>query len=198
MSMELSKTAGGSIAEPFRRSVSDTGPADREMLVERMLKDMGQIGSGVMEPGDVDGSGDDYVMGFKGTSENFIYLPGPTGVPTTFSFWGGLGEAAFSMTGEKGRTQDFSCTSYDVGDDASFEFAQGIDILALPKPFRLKDDYFTYDANYVRDGNSVQVRRNLKFHHHSAVCTPEDFRRMHPSLQRIIRDLNGQIIVRGA
>lgn len=198
MSMVLSKTAGGAIAEPFRRSVRDTAQADRDMAVERMFKNMGQIGSGSMEPGNVHGKGDDYVMRFNGNSENFIYLPGPTGVSTTFSFWGGLGDAVFSQAGEKQRTQDYTCIGYEFGDDAIFEFAEGIDILALPTPFQLKDDYFTYDAIYVRDGNSVQVRRNLKFHHHSPVCTPEDFRRMHPSIQRIIRDLNGQIIVRGA
>lgn len=198
MSMALSKRTGGAIAEQFRRSVRDTGPADRDMAVERMFKNMGQIGSGSMEPGNVHGKGDDYVMGFNGNSENFIYLPGPTGVSTTFSFWGGLGDAVFGMSGEKQRTQDFTCIGYEFGDEARFEFAEGIDILALPQPFQLKDDYFTYDAAYIREGNSVQVRRNLKFHHHSAVCTPKDFRRMHPSIQRIIRDLNGQIIVRGA
>ena len=42
--------------------------------------------------GKVDGSGDEYKMRFMGTSENFLNLPGPTGLSTSFNFWGGIGD----------------------------------------------------------------------------------------------------------
>ena len=195
--LRVYKTTGGAIAEHFRRIVRDTDQADRTMLVERLLKDMGQQGRGVLDPGNVNGADDDYAFGFKGSSDNFINLPGPTGVRTSINFWGGLGDAAYQLAGENQRRQNFSCYGYDVGDDTTFEFAKGIKILAVPAPLRLKDAYFTYDARYIRNGNSVVVSRALKFHTNKAVCTPADFERFNPTLQRIMRDLKGQIIVRG-
>ena len=195
--LRVDKTAGGAIAEHFRRIVRDTDPADRDMLVERLLKEMGQQGRGTLEPGNVNGAGDDYAFGFKGSSDNFINLPGPTGVRTSINFWGGLGDAALQLSGENKRQQNFSCFGYDVGDDTTFEFASGIEIIAVPAPFHVKDDYFTYDARYIRDGNAVIVSRALKFHTNKAVCTPADFERFNPTLQRIMRDLKSQIIVIG-
>lgn len=195
--LRVYKTAGGAIAEHFRRIVRDTDQPDRDMLVERMLKEMGHQGSGVLDPGNVNGVDDDYAFGFKGSSENFINLPGPTGVRTSINFWGGLGDAALQLAGENKRDQNFSCFGYDVGDDTTYEFANGIEIVAVPAPVHFKDAYFTYDARYLRNGNSVVVSRALKFHTNKAVCTPEDFERYHPALQRIMRDLKSQIIVRG-
>ncbi|MBZ2205842.1 DUF3857 domain-containing transglutaminase family protein [Massilia soli] len=195
--IRVHKTAGGAIAEHFRRIVRDTDQADRDMLVERLLKEMGQQGSGVFDPGNVNGADGDYAFGFKGSSDNFINLPGPTGVRTSINFWGGLGDAAYQLASENKRHQNFSCFGYDVGDETTFEFATGIEILAVPAPFHLEDAYFTYDARYIRKGNSVVVSRALKFHTNKAVCTPADFERFNPTLQRIMRDLKGQIIVRG-
>ncbi|MCC6069416.1 DUF3857 domain-containing transglutaminase family protein [Massilia sp. GCM10020059] len=197
--LTVTKTTGGAVAEQYRRTVRDTPPGERDLFVERMLQGIGKQGSGVFDPGKLDGDGDEYVLGFKATSENFINLPGPTGVATTINYWVGLGDAVYSMTGEKDRTQDFVCPSgYDVGDEAVFEFAEAIEILAVPTSFKLRDENFEYDAEYHRKGNSVEIKRRLRFNNGSTVCTPADFKRMQPAVQRMVRDLQGQIIVKGS
>jgi transglutaminase-like putative cysteine protease len=194
---EVSKTTVGAIAEPYRQAVRDTRQADREQFVQRMLQGLGQKGYGVFDPGKLDGTSDDYHMAFSGTSENFINLPGPTGLATTYNFWGGLGETVFNFGQEKDRRQDFVCPAINAEDELGFNFPKKTRILALPKPLTINDADFAYRSNYTRKGNTVLVRRQLRFRHASVVCTPEDYRRMQPALDRMMRDLRGQVIVQG-
>jgi transglutaminase-like putative cysteine protease len=195
---EVAKTTVGAIAEPYRQAVRDTRQADREQFVQRMLQGLGQKGYGVFDPGKLDGTGDDYSMAFSGTSENFINLPGPTGLATTYNFWGGLGETVFNFGQEKDRRQDFVCPAINAEDELGFNFPKKTRILALPKPLTINDADFAYRSNYTRKGNTVTIRRQLRFRHASVVCTPEDYRRMQPALDRMMRDLRGQVIVQGA
>ena len=191
----VAKTKAGAIAEPFRKAIRDTMQADRDQFVERMLQGIGQKGYGVLDPGRLDGNGDEYQMVFAGISENFANLPGPTGIGTAYSFWGGISEAMYAFAQEKDRSQDFVCAALDNEEEAGFEFARGVKILAVPKRLVLHDTHFDYRADYVRKGNVVTVRRHVSFHPDGVVCTPADFRRLRPLIDQAIRDLKNQIIV---
>jgi hypothetical protein len=191
----VSKLSAGAIAEPFRQAVRDTKPADRDQFVQRMLQGLGQKGVGVFDPGKLDGSGDEYNMSFTGTSENFIDLPGPTGLATTFNFWGGLGDTVTSFAQERERSQDFVCPAIDAEDVTGFDFPKSVRIIALPKPLALRDANFTYAASYTRKGNTVVVKRQLRFGHDGLVCTPAEYQRMQPLIERMQRDLKSQLIV---
>jgi transglutaminase-like putative cysteine protease len=194
----VSKTTSGAMAEPYRQAVRRTHQTDRAQFVERMLQGLGQKGSGVFDAGKLDGNGDDYGMSFSGTSENFINLPGPTGLPTNYDFWGGLGESIFSMAQEKERRQDFVCHTIDAEDELAFRFPKGVRVVALPRNTRVSDANFTYRADYSRKGNGVVVKRRLSFRHDGPVCTPSDYRRMQDALDRMMRDLRSQVIVQGS
>lgn len=191
----VSKLSAGAIAEPFRQAVRDTKPADRDQFVQRMLQGLGQKGVGVFDAGKLDGNGDEYSMSFTGTSENFIDLPGPTGLATSFNFWGGLGDTVTSFAQERERSQDFVCPAIDAEDVTGFDFPKGVRIIALPKPLALRDANFTYAASYTRKGNTVVVKRQLRFSHDGLVCTPAEYKRMQPLVERIQRDLKSQLIV---
>jgi transglutaminase-like putative cysteine protease len=193
----VAKSTAGAIAEPYRQAVRDTKQADREQFVQRMLQGLGQKGFGVFEPGPVDSGGDEYRMSFSGTSENFINLPGPAGLATTYNFWGGLGETVIMFGQEKDRRQHFVCPAIDVEDETGFRFPKGVRILALPHPLLLTDADFSYRSAYVRKGNTVTIKRRLSFKHDGVVCSPDDYRRIQPALDRMMRDLRSQIIVTG-
>ncbi|HZV64601.1 MAG TPA: hypothetical protein VFG03_06810, partial [Telluria sp.] len=135
---------------------------------------------------------------FAGTSENFANFPGPTGLATTYNFWGGLGEAVFALGQEKERRQDFVCPAIDTEDETGFAFPKGVKILALPKPVALRDANFSYRADYIRKGNTVWVKRRVTFRHDGMVCTPADYKRMQPTVDRMIRDLRSQLIVQAS
>ena len=191
----VAKTKAGAIAEPFRKAIRDTKQADRDQFVERMLQGIGQKGFGVLDPGRLDGHGDEYQMVFAGISENFANLPGPTGIGTSYSFWGGISEAIFAIAQEKERSQDFVCAALDNEEEAEFQFARGVKILAVPKKLVLHGANFDYQADYVRKGNVVTVRRHVTFRPDGIVCSPAEFLRLRPLIDRAIRDLKNQIIV---
>lgn len=194
---KVEKHTSGAFAEPYRYAVRNTPQAERDQLVQRMLQGLGQKGSGVFDAGLVDGTGNDYRMAFSGTSENFVNLPGPAGLSTTYNFWVGLGEPVFGMAQEKERHQDFICHPVDTVDELSLRFPKGVRIVALPRNAVIDDGAFSYRASYARRGNSVTVRRHLVFRHDGPVCKAAEYRRMLPALERIMRDLRGQVVVQG-
>ena len=193
------KLSAGALAEPYRKAVRDTRPAERAQFVQRMLQDMGQKGRGVFDAGKLDGGADEYSMQFSGTSENFIDLPGPVAVATSYSFWGGMKASVATFAREAARSQDFVCPAIDAEDVTGLHFPAGVRIVARPKPLTLHDANFSYAASYAttytRKGSTVLVKRALRFRHHKPVCTPAEYRRMQPLLERIVRDLKSQLIV---
>lgn len=195
---KVSKIMSGAIAEPARQAVRDIGPADREQFVARMLQGLGQTGSGIFDVGDADGSGDEYGIAFSGTSDNFASLPGPVGLATSFSYWGGLSLAVSEMAQEKERRQDFICPAIDTEDELGIRLPRGVRVVALPKDVALADRNFSYRAAYSRTGNTVMVKRTLRFTHEGAVCAASEYKQMAPLLERMMRDLRSQLVISGA
>lgn len=195
---KISKRMAGAIAEPYRQAVRDTGPAEREQFVARMLQGLGQTGSGTFGPGNTDGTEDQYAMSFSGTSENFASLPGPVGLATSFSFWGGLGEVVSELAQERERRQDFICPGIDVQDELGIRLPRGVRVVVLPKDLTLADRNFDYRAAYSKKGNTVIVKRTLRFAHEGAVCAASDYKKMAPLLERMMRDLRSQLVISGA
>jgi hypothetical protein len=189
------KTSSGALAEPYRQAMREAGPAARDGMVGRMLRANGQQGDGVVDAGRLDDDGDRYQMVFAGISRHFVNLPGPAGIATSFNFWGGLPDsvAALTQTGE--RHQDFICHGFDSVDEIAFEFAPGMQILALPKPLALHGAGLDYSADYVRQDNTVTVRRHVQFSPVATVCSALDYQRWQPLLEQIRRDLNSRIVM---
>lgn len=191
----VTRTSGGASAEPYRRVIRSTPQAERERFVERMLQGLGQQGAGVFEPGDLESTADDYTLSFSGHSPGFAHFPGPVGLATTYNFWGGLGDAVSGFIQEPQRQQDFVCPSIDAEDELRFSLPPRSRVLALPRSLRLEDANFAYRSRYVRRGNTIVVTRRLQFRHTQATCSPEDYRRMRPALDRMMRDLRAQIVI---
>jgi len=191
----VTKAIAGMPAEPFRQTVRDTKQADRERYVEHLLQGYGQRGSGQFDAGRLDGAEEEYQVGFSGLSEDFANVPGPTGVRTAYDVWGGIAGKVSAYLQEKTRLQDFSCPGFDYEDEADFNFAAGLRILAVPRQLSLRDGALDYQSDYARKGNLVTVRRHLRFAPPRATCTPADYARMRPLLERMQRDLKNQIII---
>jgi transglutaminase-like putative cysteine protease len=193
----VARTSSGAIAEPYRQAVRGTPQAERDGFVRRMLAGLGQTGEGLLEPGETDTPGDDYTLAFSGATDGFVRLPGPVALATTYNFWGGLGDAVFELGREPERRQDFVCPAIDAEDELRYRLPPRTRVLGLPKPVTVDDGRFYYRAQYARQGDAVVVRRRLQFRHTAATCTPDDYRQMRPALERMMRDLRGQVVVQG-
>ena len=190
------KTNAGALAEPYRAAIRATTALERDQFVPRMLNDAGQRGYGLLDAGLLDGAGDEYQMVFAGVSENFAAWPGPVAIATAYDFWGGIGETIAALAREPRRRQDFICPAADADDQADFNFAPGLSILTMPKTVSVRGAGFDYRAEYGRKGNTVTVKRHLRFQPAGAVCTADDFKRMLPLLKRMQADLKSQIVAR--
>ena len=193
----VTRTTSGAQAEPYRRVMHAAAPSERERFVARMLQGLGQGGGGILEPGDSDSIGDDYTLSFRGASNGFAQLPGPAGLATTYDVWGGLGDAVNVFTQEAERRQEFICPAIDAEDELQFSLPKRARVLALPRAVRVEDANFAYYSRYLRRGATVTVKRQLKFRHTGATCSPDDYRRMRPALERMQRDLRAQVVVKG-
>lgn len=98
---------------------------------------------------------------------------------------------------EAERHQDFVCPAIDAEDELRFTLPRRTRVLALPHSTAVEDANFAYRARYRRQGRLVTVERALKFRHTGATCTPDDYRRMRPALERMLRDLRTQVVVQG-
>lgn len=192
---QVSKLTEGAIAEPYRQAVRESAPSERRLFVEHMLQGLGQRGDGVFDAGDIEGAGPRYLMRIEGRSSDFAALPGPTGLATSYNFWGGLEESLARLTQEARRTQDFVCPAIDSEEEIRFEFARGIDIIALPRKLVVRDAHLSYQARYTRRGGVLTVWRRLVFSNEGMVCSAAAWRRMQPVLGRILRDLKGQVVI---
>lgn len=200
------RTSGGAIAEPYRHAVRRTPQADRERFVRRLLAGLGQTGDGVFEPGETeprarapasDDSSDEYTLSFSGATGGFVRLPGPVALATTYDFWGGLADAVFDLGSEPERRQEFVCPAIDAEDELRYALPPRTRVLALPRGLVVDDGSFFYSARYAREKDAVVVKRRLQFRHTAATCTPEDYRRMRPALERMMDDLRAQVVVQG-
>jgi len=140
--------------------------------------------------------GGDVAISLRGASNGFTQLPGPVRLATTYDLKGSLGDAVSMFTQEPERHQDFVCPAIDAVDEVHFHLPTRLRVLALPRAMHVDDANFAYHSRYARRGALVTVQRQLKFRHTAATCTPDDYRRMRPALQRMVRDLRSQVVFR--
>ena len=141
-------------------------------------------------------AGGDVAISLRSASNGFTQLPGPARLATTYRMEGGLSEAVFAFAQEPERRQDFVCPAIDAQDELRFHLPTRSRVLALPRAVHVDDANFAYHSRYARRGALVTVQRQLKFRHTAATCTPDDYRRMRPALERMLRDLRSQVVFR--
>lgn len=153
-----------------------------------------RTGSGALAELYRDVTGGNAAIPLRSASNGFTQLPGRARLATTYDLRGSLGEAIFTFTQEPERRQDFVCPAIDAEDEVRFHLPTRSRVLALPRAMHVDDANFAYHSRYARRGALVTVKRQLKFRHTAATCTPDDYRRMRPALERMLRDLRSQVV----
>jgi transglutaminase-like putative cysteine protease len=185
----------GWAAEFNRYAINSMSPIDRNQLVQNVLASYGQTGKGKFSATELETSDNEISIKMVGRSEKLVGLPGPTGVSTMSSFAGGIAQSVFAFSAESDRVQSFTCISGVTEEQARFEFAKGVSIVAVPNSMTLRHEKFEYTASYLKEPDAVVVRRHLKFNNPSAVCSPDDFKGMSSVIGSMVSDLKSQIVV---
>jgi hypothetical protein len=155
-----------------------------------------RTGSGALAEPYRDVLGGHAAISLRSASDGFTQPPGPARLATTYDLKGSLGNAVLAFTQEPERHQDFVCPAIDAEDEVRFHLPTRSRVLALPRATHVDDANFAYHSRYARRGALVTVQRQLKFRHTAATCTPDDYRRMRPALERMLRDLRSQVVFR--
>ncbi|VVN19227.1 hypothetical protein PS862_02194 [Pseudomonas fluorescens] len=185
----------GWAAEPNRYAVNAMSVVDRNQLVQKLLASYGQKGKGEFSATPLEAGNNELSIEMVGLSENLVALPGPTGVFTMSSFVGGIAQNVFTFAAESDRVQAFTCISGVTEEQARFEFAKEVSIVAVPKSMTLRHEKFEYTSSYLKEPGAVVVRRYLKFYNPSALCSPDDFKGMSSVIGSMVSDLKSQIVV---
>ncbi|MGC6368257.1 DUF3857 domain-containing transglutaminase family protein [Pseudomonas sp. K2I15] len=189
------KRLDGWRAEFARTSIKSMKPADRDLMIQKILHGYGQAGGGTLQTDPLDSDAPSFNAMMVGRTDNLVNVPGPIGVPALSSLGGGIAQNVSAVAVEKERAQAFICISGENSETARFEFPKTLSILAVPKAVSFKGAGFEYSATYSREGNTVLISRTAKFAHPEAVCSAELFAQMKPVIQAMANDLKSQIIV---
>ncbi|WP_439854324.1 DUF3857 domain-containing transglutaminase family protein [Pseudomonas yamanorum] len=189
------KRLDGWRAEFARTSIKSMKPADRDLMIQKILHGYGQAGSGTLQTDPLDSDAPLFNAVMVGRTDNLVNVPGPIGVPALSSLGGGIAQNVSALAVEKERAQAFICISGESTETARFEFPKALSILAVPKAVSFKGAGFEYSATYSREGNTVLISRTARFAHPEAVCSAELFAQMKPVIQAMVNDLKSQIIV---
>ena len=185
--------AGGDLERFLIQSGSD---AELKRRVERFFEVRGMTGSGDMKisRSGVDKEGSEIEL--AGHTEGFANLPGAVGVRLLGSLTGDLNAAVSEISNSPRHTRDFVCLNQEVNEIAEYRFDISLEILRLPKPVSLREGNVRFESSYIeKGGNVVRVERNYRFQHDGVVCSPEDEKLFSPFVNRIVRDLQAQIIL---
>jgi transglutaminase-like putative cysteine protease len=188
----------GAWEEAVRNEHRNWGKADQVRFVEELLKSAIIKGRGEVVLGDLSdaASGKGYRFSLKGSGDNWVYLPGPVGVPAYSSLYVGLAQQVLGLTNETIRTQPYLCPENDYEEDASYEFPANATLLAVPPDVHLASPYFQYSAEFRQVDGKLLIKRALKSGKDGTrVCTPEDYLAMQADIKKMVRDLRSQFIL---
>lgn len=196
-SFQYEQTLAGRDSELNRFVFRQVGLSDRKLLVERLLQQRGQKGSGAVDVGEIDSTLGSYQYGFSGRIDNLLALPGPVSLPAASGLLPGILQTVTVWTAEKQRTQNYACFDTDQQEEISFELPADVTVLSLPKGVvvNVPDLALNFTSSYSQSGQTVIVKRSLRFDHAGVNCTPRDFDILLPALTSVVKDLRGQVIV---
>jgi transglutaminase-like putative cysteine protease len=183
--------ANSSIQRGHMRGVNDAAAYVGNLLAQHGLR-----GSGTLDKGEDNGSGDGYQVKIHAHGKDFASFPGTVGVAIDGNLLAPLANGVNALRQEKQRQRPFVCHAYEVSEQVRYKLDQGVELVSLPQGVHLHDDYFDYRASYERDGADILAKRRLLAHHAARVCRPDDFTRMKPTLDAIALDLRSHLVLR--
>jgi hypothetical protein len=171
-------------------------PKDAEAdFVKNMLQGGGMVGSGTLRKDDPTGLLDKYKYGVKMEVKDFL-RPGPG----AFSIGPLMGTAApvhgfvagAAVTDEEPR--ETLCTSGTTTEEYRYRFPKQVQILSVPDNLELSNEFLTYRASYVLEGNELTVVRSLDDRTPGNVCAPALVVAYRDIARKVLPNLKAQVL----
>lgn len=169
----------------------------QQIAVER-LRQSGLRGTARLVTSDRDATTGPFRVTMTGTLDPVVWPDGTTAVPALSSLAGGIATQVQGWLAERQRTQSWVCIGGDFAETAQIALPPGVVLTDLPVDTAVRDRFFDFASHYVFDADAhvVQITRRMRARFDRQVCAPDAFDAMRPSLERMARDTQAQIVVR--
>lgn len=170
-------TAQGAAAEHYRRRDPDAGPHRSEETT-------------VVEPGMIDGGGDEYVYGetIRGKSpspdKKHIELWAEQAAGSAISWL----VTTRDMVAEKSRIYPYPCAAEEIEQRTHIRVPASFRLAKLPPPVALRTAQFDYNAEYRREGQAILIHQHYHAHPARAFCTPDEAKARQALLGEMMMD----------
>lgn len=148
---------------------------------------------GVLDAGDIDGSGDEYltrttqrVTSTSADPKKLMLNLGALLSDELFQRVMARDVALFSI----GHAQDYPCDSDDIEQTMHVPIPAGFQPATLPQPLELHAPQFDYVSQVARTQDEIVIKRRYHAYPRTNVCTPADARARAELLGKIVGDLN--------
>lgn len=177
------------------RSVFRQMPEDRKAdLIEEYLRGNGLRGKGTIAPDDASGLAASYHYSAKLEADDVI-RPGAG----AFAIRPVLFNPSPVSDGLAGAEQDpekvdVFCWAGRSTEKYEFELPEGMEVLSLPEPVRLSNDFVTYQSSYALEGRTLRASRTLDDRTPGHICSPEMMREYQSFAKRAAADYKAQVL----
>lgn len=191
-----SKVTNSGVFDWLSRQIFSTFPPGvGPQVASRVLSMTGQNGSGTYLHGEVRDLDAPFAYQTRFQLPGVAQFPGPGAmmVPLGLSSFNNIA-SAFEGIGPEKREHPMPYAGRRVTETIVLHLPDGVKVSALPMPAKLSSPLGTYESNYVRDGQTITVKRTLDLRLASALLQPDQYTAFRVMGMAVMRDIRGQLV----
>ena len=188
------QTATGIFAASARGTAMQMQTQGREKSAETVLRNLGQVGTGLFEPAAPFDFTEPYILQGEFTLNTKLEVPfnGSRQIPFGMPIHR---RPSLGLFGQRvpGRRADFMCFAGKQVEEIELTFADGLPLPRAITGSTIDNKYFTYQSHYAINGRTMTIRREFKSSVTGQVCAKEIETELAEPLQRVARSLQVQM-----
>ncbi|MDP9650925.1 DUF3857 domain-containing transglutaminase family protein [Paraburkholderia caledonica] len=162
-----------------------------------LLRQAGLTGTMDVGAGNADRPDGPLRLELTGTIDEMAIMPGPAALAVpTMPNYGSIKSFADFVLREADRPLDGPCGASALREHYSIQLPASVKIIAIPPDLYRNSGELTYSATYRRNGQTVEIERDLARNFHANVCSGETLKQWSAIAREISNDLKRQILYR--
>ena len=173
--VKLSGDSANAISKQFADWMKSPDFDNGVQQMRQTFEGMGYVGEGrYTELPELDGPSNSFAMTLTYRIREYYDTTDPHGVDLSSVFPGGdsVNQAAQYAAAKK-PDYDFYCSGDTRTQEIAMMFPDNVKLLAVPRDVHAATDALRFDAVYTREGNTINVKRQLVDRSQGPICSPD-------------------------
>ena len=166
---------------------------DAHELAARYLSRYLESGQGRIAPRDAQDLSRAWIHEAQFQLDPVVNVPGPGAMTVPTGLAPGRIKALAGITMPTQRRFEWECPSVAHEEQVVLMFPTTVSLTRWPADVDVRQGGFSYQASYVREGQSLRVHRRVQVDRDSTICSPDDMQHWQPFQDAVRRDLRAQI-----